>query len=187
MKVLKVLLIGVLLLQATASIAAAQNWYLGAQLGQALLLGDSRDRVDDGISWGMFGGYRVNSHVRLDAALLYSSHDDEVQDLGDYTINILSFTFGPLFSTVVRKNVQLYGGGGLGIYVIDLTYEPEAQPGTPRDETDGESGIYACAGINFPLRENRYLGIDVRYHHVFEDELLEGDMITMLVRLGFDL
>ncbi len=187
MKAVMVLLVGALLLPGSPAIAAAQNWYIGAQLGQALLTGDSADKVDDGISWGLFGGYRVNSTVRLDAALFYSSHDDEVEDPGDYTIKILSFTFGPQFSTAVGKNVELYAGGGFGIYSIDLKYEPEAQPGTPRDEADGESGIYGCAGMNFLLRDNMYLGIDVRYHHVFEDEVLDGDMITMMVRLGFDL
>ena len=187
MKAVKVLLIGALLLQASPAIAAAQNWYLGAHLGQALLSGDSSDRVDDGISWGIFGGYRVNRNVCLDAALFYSSHDDEVEDPGAYTINMLSFTFGPQFSTMVGRYVELYAGGGFGIYAIDFTYEPEGEPGTPRDETDGESGIYGCAGMNFSLTKNMYLGFDVRYHHVFEDEVFDGDMITMMVRLGFDL
>jgi outer membrane protein W len=187
MKVLKVLLISVLLFQASPAIAAEQNWYLGAQIGQALLIGDSSDRVDDGISWGMFGGYRINSNVSLDAALFYSSHDDEVGDPGDYTINMLSFTFGPQFSAVMRRNVELYAGSGLGIYTIDFTYEPEGEPKTPRDETDGESGIYGCAGMNFLLKKNMHLGFDVRYHHVFEDEVFDGDMITMMVRLGFNL
>ena len=187
MKLLKILLIGALLLPVPQAIMAAESWYLGVQLGQAILNGDAGNMADDGISLGTFAGFRFNSHLSLETALLYPSHDDEVEDPGDYTIDMLSFTFGPKFSTPVGRNVELYAGGGLGIYIVDLKYAPEGQPGTPRKEDDGESGIYGCAGINFPMKEHMRIGIDFAYHHVFENEVLDGDMITMTVRLGFDL
>jgi opacity protein-like surface antigen len=158
--------------------SAADRWYVGALLGSEFFTSDAGDFFDDGIAYGVFGGYRLERQISLEASLTTASHEYNIYHHGKDDIQVTSLVFGPRFSGMVGRNMELYAGAGLGLYHID---------DDPRDETDTQSGLYLGGGIDFPLPQAMRLGMDFKYHVLFDNSPLDGDIVTLLVRLGFDL
>ena len=156
--------------------SAADRWYVGMLLGSEFFTSDAGDYLDDGFAYGVFGGYRLDRQISLEASLSTASHDYDVYHHGE--VDVTSLVFGPRFSGMVGRSVELYGGAGLGLYHIE---------DDPRDETDTQSGLYLGGGIDFLLPQAMRLGLDFKYHALFDNNPLDGDIVTFVVRLGFDL
>lgn len=181
----RLILIVILSLVLPGALCAESHFYGGIQLGYAVLTGDAGREMDDAFSPGIFLGHDLAKNTSIEASLMYSSHDDEVPDIGDYSMDVISLLFGPRF-TYPLDTLAMYFGTGPGVYRVHYKYKPEFIPGIPRDETDVEFGVYLDLGFVFRLKEGRRLGFDMRYHHVIENELLDGDMMTIGVRVVFD-
>ncbi|MCD6571362.1 MAG: porin family protein [Deltaproteobacteria bacterium] len=172
-----------LILASFSSMAYADNgFYAGAQLGYAVLTSDAASEMDDGVSLGIFGGYMISEDISLEATAAFSRHDDEPKKCGDHSLDVISVLFGPRF-IYYFKDMRVYMDAGFGIYNCDYKYRPELLPGYPRDENDFESGIYGGIGMDFPISGRIHVGLDLKYHHVFDNELLDGDMLTPVFRI----
>jgi opacity protein-like surface antigen len=154
----------------------ASNWYVGLELGPQFLTSDDGDNVDNALAYGIYGGYRFDRMLSLEAALTTGEHD--VDGGGDLTIT--SILFGPRLSSQVSKNLVIYGDVGFGIYPID--YERRFY-----DDSETETGIYLGAGMEFPLQQSIRLGLDFKYHALFDDDTIDSDLVTLMFRVGFDL
>jgi hypothetical protein len=167
----------VLAVIAATPLHAAGAWYAGIQLG-AEVLTDSHDDVDDSVAFGVYGGYHLDRMVSLEANLTTASHD--IDGPGDPEIDITSVLFGPRLTGQAGRNLNLYAGTGLGIYFLD--YEVRDY-----DDSETETGLYLGAGMEFPLQRDLNLGLDFKYHLLFDDDAIDSDIVTLLVRVGFDL
>jgi len=162
------------LLSAQASGFCADNGYVGIQIGPQFL--PSEDDVDTAAAFGIYGGYRFDRLLSLEASLTTGTHD--VDPGGDLTIT--SILFGPRRSQQVDRNLVVYAGAGLGIYPID--YEHRLY-----DDSETEAGIYLGAGMEFPMKGNFRAGLDLKYHVLLDDDTLDSDIVTFMVRLGLDI
>ena len=148
----------------------ANNWYAGLQLGPEFLTNNS-DNLDNAFAFGVYGGYRLDRQLSLEGSLTTASHDGR----GDSDIAITSLLFGPRLTAPVNRNLNLYGDVGLGIYFLDPDY------GNSRSE----GGLYLGAGMEFPLQQGIKIGMDFKYHVLFDNHPVDSDLVTLLFRLGF--
>lgn len=162
-------------LSAQASGLCAEDGYLGVQLGPQLLTSDSAD-ADSAAAFGIYGGYRLDKLLSLEASLTTGTHD--VDYGGDLTIT--SILFGPRLSDQVDRNLVLYAGAGLGIYPIDYEYRYY-------DDSETEAGLYLGVGLEFLLKGNYRAGMDLKYHVLFDDDNVDSDIVTFMLRLGLDI
>ncbi|HQI01339.1 MAG TPA: porin family protein [Deltaproteobacteria bacterium] len=162
------------LLSLQAAGLCADSGYLGIQLGPQFLT--SEDDVDTAAAFGIYGGYRFDKLLSLEASLTTGNHD--VDPGGDLTIT--SILFGPRLSQQVDRSLVVYAGAGLGIYPIDYD-------GYLFDDSETETGIYLGAGVEFPLNGNFKAGLDLKYHVLLDDDTIDSDIVTFMVRLGLDI
>lgn len=179
--------IGIMVILCLVSLQSAQagRFCIGPTLGYDVLTGSAGRRADDGVAYGLTAGYRLNATVDLEVAAAYSTHDDVVDDRGASTLNIWSCTIGPKVAFPWR-DMRLYATAGVGIYPLDFKFEPEGTGLPARRDDDTESGIYGGIGIDMPLSATLRLGIGLTYHHIFNDNILDGDMIGTQVRLSYE-
>jgi hypothetical protein len=149
----------------------ANNWYAGLQLGPEFLTNNTEDNWDNAVAFGVYGGYRLDRQLSLEGSLTTASHDGR----GDSDLTITSLLFGPRLTAPVNRNLNLYGDAGFGIYFLD------PDEGNSRSE----GGIYLGAGLEFPLQQGIKIGMDFKYHVLFDNHPLDSDLVTLLFRLGF--
>jgi hypothetical protein len=152
-------------------VQGANNWYAGLQLGPEFLTNNSDNNWDDAFAFGVYGGYRFDRQLNFEGSLTTASHNGS----GDSDITITSLLFGPRITAPVNRNLNLYGDVGLGIYFLDPSY----------GDSDTEGGLYLGAGMEFPLQQGIKIGMDFKYHVLFDNHPLDSDLITLLFRLGF--
>lgn len=152
----------------------ANNFYAGVQLGSEFLTDDGDNSLDDAFAFGAYGGYRFDRQLSLEASLTTASHDGA----GSSELNVSSLLFGPRLTGQVSPSLNVYGGVGLGLYFLDYEWGPY-------DDSDTETGMYLGGGIEFPLQNNIRLGMDLKYHAIFDDDEMDSDLVTLLLRLGF--
>ena len=154
--------------------AAANNFYGGIQLGPEFLTDNGDNSLDDAFAFGVYGGYRFDRQLALEASLTTASHD------GDHNseLNVTSLLFGPRLTGQINPNMNVYGGVGLGIYFLDYEWGRY-------HHSDTESGMYLGGGIEFPLQNNIKLGMDFKYHVIFDNNSVDSDLMTLLMRVGF--
>ena len=167
--VLGVFILFSLALQTTAY--GANNWYAGLQLGPEFLANNTKDKWDNAAAFGVYGGYRLDRQLSLEGSMTAANHDGR----GDSDLAITSLLFGPRLTAPVNRNLNLYGAVGLGIYFLD------PDEGNSRSE----GGIYLGAGMEFPLQQGIKIGMDFKYHVLFDNHPLDSDLVTILLRLGF--
>ncbi len=153
---------------------AASGLYLGLQLGPEFMTDDDSG-LDDAVAYGIYGGYNLDQLLSLEASLTRSTHDAEHHD--DIEIDNTALLFGPRLNARLAGGVNLYGGAGLGMYFLDLEGDSET-----------ETGLYIGAGVEFPIQSNVNLGLDLKYHAMFDsDDTIDSDLVTLMVRVGFNL
>jgi opacity protein-like surface antigen len=131
----------------------------------------SRRRQPDDACLGVYGGYHFDRLLSLEASLTTASHDGP----GGYELDVTSLLIGPRLTGQVSRNLNLYGGVGLGFHFLDPEW----------GDDDTETGMYLGGGIEFPLQNNINLGMDLKYHVIFDDDEMDSDLVTLLLRLGF--
>lgn len=170
--VLGALILIVLSLQTPAH--ALNNWYVGIQLGPEFLTNDTDNNLDNAVAFGVYGGYRMDRQLAFEASLTTASHDG----IGNSELQVTSLLFGPRLTAQVNRNLNVYADVGFGIHFLDYQYGPY-------DHSDTEAGMYLGAGMEFPLQNNIKLGMDFKYHALFNNDPVDSDFITLLLRIGF--
>lgn len=154
---------------------AASNVYVGVQLGPEFLTDDDNG-LDDAFAYGVYGGYRLDRLLSLEASLTRATHDAERHS--DVEVDNTALLFGPRLDANAGRGVNLYADAGLGMYFFD----PD------EGDSENETGLYLGAGVEFPIQSNVKLGLDFKYHAMFDSEdSIDSDLVTLLFRLGFDL
>jgi len=169
--------------QITTSSALAGQFTAGPCLGYNAPTGKAGKQVDDGFAYGIYAAYAIHPTTSVELHALYSSHDDVVDDRGAYTIDMWSFLIGPRIGFPCR-GVILALALGLGFYPLDLHFEPEGTGRPPRRDDDTESGVYIGGAVDVPLASAVVLGFDVKYHALFNTDILDGDVLSTQVRIG---
>lgn len=163
----------------TAGTALAANpLYLGIQLGPEFITDDDSG-LDDAVAFGVYGGYRLDYLLSLELSLTSASHDADHHS--DVELDNTALLFGPRLNAGVGRGATLYAGAGLGIYFFELD--------TPvGDDDETETGLYLGAGMEFPIQSNVKLGLDFKYHAMFDsDDSIDSDLLTLMFRVGFDI
>lgn len=155
---------------------AASRIYLGVQAGPEFVT-DSDSDLDTAFAFGVYGGYRVDRMLSIEASLTTADHD--FNGHGGSDVEVTSILLGPRLNAYMNGGTRLYAGAGFGLHFIDFDHRPG-------DDTETSGGIYMGGGIEVPLRKTMNLGIDLKYHVPFDDDL-DSDLVTLLFRLGFDL
>jgi opacity protein-like surface antigen len=153
---------------------AANSLYAGVQLGSEFLTDDGDNSLDNAFAFGVYGGYRFDRQLALEASLTTASHDG----VGNSNLNVTSLLFGPRLTGQINPKMNVYGGVGLGIYFLDYEWGPY-------DDSKTESGLYLGGGIEFPLQNSIKLGMDFKYHVIFDHNSVDSDLMTLLLRVGF--
>jgi opacity protein-like surface antigen len=154
--------------------AAANNFYAGIQLGPEFLTDNGDNNLDDALAFGVYGGYHFDRQLALEASLTTASHDG----IGNSELNVTSLLIGPRLTGHINPSINVYGGVGLGIYFLDYQWGRY-------DHSDTKSGMYLGGGIEFPIQSNIKLGMDFKYHVIFDNNSVDSDLMTLLMRVGF--
>lgn len=168
----------------TALPARAETVSAGLILGYAVLTGDAGDVSDDGLCYGAYADYFIDPAIAIEGTILFSQHDDVVDDEGSHSVDVVSFLLGPRFIFPQAKMTPSISFGP-SLQVVDYKFDPENGPGTPKKDDDTEAGLFASAGIRFPVTGRLSLGFSLTYQYVFNTDVLDGDIITSTISLGF--
>lgn len=178
---MKKVLIGAMLVMAGVFVSAqahcASKGYVGVQVGPEFVT-DSDTNLDTAVALGVYAGYRIDNLMSLEANLTTADHDYDAP--GDAGVEVTSILFGPRVNGRTASGVIVYAGAGLGIHFLDFEHRTG-------DDTETVSGIYMGAGMDVPLKRGMALGVDFKYHVLFDHDDLDSDIATVLIRLGFDL
>lgn len=177
MKKMLMLIAALAAFSSAAPLHAASRTYVGLQIGPEFVT-DSDTDLDTAVAFGVYGGYRVDRLLSLEASLTTAEHDFDAP--GGSDLEVTSILFGPRINGRTTGGLTVYAGAGLGVHFLDY----DRRPG---DDTETESGIYMGAGMEVPLQRLMSLGVDFKYHVLFNDDDFDSDLVTILVRLGFDL
>ncbi len=160
----------------------ADKGYIGLQFGPQFLTDDDHGDADNALALGIYGGYRVDRNISLEASLNTASHD--IDHGGDLTVT--SLTFGGRLNGKIDQNLVVYAGAGLGIYPIhyDHHWYHDNYYGS---HSETEAGLYLGGGLEFPIQKNLRIGLDLKYNALFDDDTLDSDIFTMMIRLGIDI
>ena len=139
------------------------RWYIGGGLGGFREESNSQLQNQDG-QYGSFfsGGYRATPNVALEIDGLYSSQRLDTPPTIPTTTGrtrLYSNGVGGVVKLILPLDrVELYAGGGLGLYTTQL--RAEASPDEIRQE-DANAGYQALVGADFFL--SRYVSVGVEY------------------------
>ncbi|HOJ15072.1 MAG TPA: porin family protein [Deltaproteobacteria bacterium] len=154
----------------------ASRAYVGVQVGPEIV-SDSEADLETALGFGVYAGYRIDRMLGIEASLTTADHDPDGR--GADGLEITSIIVGPRINAQAGS-ARVYADVGLGLYFLDF----ESRVG---DDTESSGGISMGAGIEVPLQRSMSLGMDLKYHVLFDDDDLDSDLVTLMVRLGFDL
>lgn len=140
------------------------RWYLGGGLGGFWEESNSQLQNQDG-QYGSFfsGGYRVTPNIALEIDGLYASQRMDTPPTipapAGRTQLHSAGAGGVVKFILPLDRVELYAGGGLGVYTSQL--RTEAAPDDIRQEDTNNIGYQALVGADFFV--SRYVSVGVEY------------------------
>jgi opacity protein-like surface antigen len=127
---------------------------------------------DTGLNGAITYGRYLTRHLVLEGTIDGSAANNDVDGYNDFTghytqkddIGIMAFllTLKGEFSV---GQVNLYGGGGIGAYVVTLNSEIESNRigDYEKDDSDTVFGVHLLAGANYDITEDWFAGIEGTY------------------------
>ncbi|MBI3527138.1 MAG: porin family protein [Betaproteobacteria bacterium] len=140
------------------------RWYIGGGLGGFREESNSQVQNQDG-QYGSFfsGGYRLHPNIALEIDGLYSSQKmDTPPTIPNSTgrTQLHSAGAGGIVKFILPLDrVELYAGGGLGLYTSQLRVD--ASPDDIRQEDENNIGYQALVGADFFV--SRYVSVGMEY------------------------
>jgi opacity protein-like surface antigen len=170
------------------------RWYLTGAVGAFNEETNSQLVNQDGhFGLAIGGGYRLTPHVALEIDGLFASQGIDtpatipVSALGtaDSRASLYSGGIGGLVKFILPLDrVELYVGGGLGLYTTTLLVEGSLQGAhTELTENDSDAGFQAVAGADFFV--SRHVSVGLEYRRLKLDANL-GDLIPGGLDMGGD-
>ena len=146
------------------------RWYIGGGFGAHVEEDNSQLNGEDaGAALFFSGGYRVSSNVALEADFLGWSHDFStpasispgILASADARTDLESSGLGAVIKFVAPlRAVDLYGGGGLGYYAVNLSVNGT---GGGVDETQRELGYQLLFGADVYVSGKVSVGLEYRW------------------------
>ncbi len=180
------------------------RWYVSGAVGAFNEETNSQlVNQDDQFGLAIGGGYRLTPHVALEIDGLFASQRIDTpatipaSALGtpDSRASLYSGGIGGLVKFILPLDrVELYVGGGLGIYTTTLLVEGDLQGAhTELTENDTDAGFLAVAGADFFVSrrvsvglEYRRLKLDANFGALIPGDLdMGGDFLFATVRGHF--
>jgi opacity protein-like surface antigen len=185
MRTITLLLVTALLLTATTAARAAEQYWTAEGGFFFPASGD----MDDGFNFeGAYGTRLIDiapalgrqapiwSKLWLEAGGGY--YHSETSGLPvDNDIDVISLTLSALLRHALNTQVDLYGGAGLGLYLIDSDWNDG------RGERHSDLGALAIGGAAFALTPNIDLTAELKWRIVGHDA--DGAVLTGGVRYAF--
>ncbi|MGQ0578781.1 MAG: porin family protein [Betaproteobacteria bacterium] len=165
------------------------RWYLSGAVGAFDEETNSQLVNQDGvIGLSIGGGYRLTPHVALEIDGLFASQRIDTPStitgstlgIAEGRASLYSGGIGGLVKFILPLDrVELYVGGGLGIYTTTLLVEGSFQGAhTELTENDTASGFQAIAGADFFV--SRHISVGLEYRRLEVDAnlgaLVPGDL-----------
>ena len=124
---------------------------------------------DTGIATSIAYGRYLSNHLILEGAIDVSAANNDMKGAtaitGNYSqennlgVTALLLTMKEEFSF---GRLNIYGGGGIGAYIVNLSSEIETnRMGTYKmDDSDGVFGAHLVVGANYDITESIFMGIE---------------------------
>ena len=163
------------------------RWYIGGGLGGFREESNSQLQNQDG-QYGSFfsGGYRVTPYMALEIDGLYSSQKMDtpptIPNSAGRTQLHSAGVGGVVKFILPLDRVELYAGGGLGVYSSQLRVD--ALPDDIQQEDTNNIGYQALVGVDFFV--SRYISVGVEYRK-FKLDADFGATIPGKIDVGGDL
>lgn len=140
------------------------RWYIGGGLGQFREESNSQLQNQDGQYGGFFsGGYRATPNIAIDIdGLFYNQRVDTPSTVStsNSRSRLVSAGAGGVVKFILPLDrVELYAGGGLGIYTTSLRIKDSSFHSERNDTNMGYQGL---VGADFFLSRNVSIGLEYR-------------------------
>ncbi|MFH0954332.1 MAG: outer membrane beta-barrel protein [Verrucomicrobiota bacterium] len=177
----RLLIVLAVLALATTTFAAgkAAPKEMGMGAGAFLSYWDAKDPDDPGAGLGVLGKMEVMENVCLQARLsLYAFTQEEDVPDAELDASVIPFEVAATYRYALADELAVYGGGGVGYYLVDTEVDVN-EPGVDIDyEVDNGFGLFLLGGGVFSLMENVGIFGEIKY------TLLKLDTETTVTALG---
>ena len=159
----------------------AQN-YVTAGVGLYYYTGDitRETQLDEAFIGELSYGRYFHPNFVLDAGVGYIHDDHQGDELQGWPFTLTAIGVYPV------EKVRLLGGGGMGVY--PMNFDGEVNNVIIHGE-DTVLGGHVLMGFHWYLRPSGFIGLEGKYLFMerakFEDEKIELDGFTMILKLGF--
>ena len=159
----------------------AQN-YVSAGAGLYFYTGDIADetKLDEAFIGELSYGRYFHPNFALEAGVGYIHDDHHGDELQGYPFTLTAIGIYPV------EKVRLFGGGGIGVYPMNFDGEID---GVKIHGEDTVIGGHVLLGFHWDILSSTFIGMEGKYLFIekakFEDEKLELDGFTMILKLGF--
>lgn len=145
---------------------------LGGGTGFSIPMNDNLDDYDNSFYLGGQGYYHLDSMLSVGAELGYSFGHSYDNGPVEADLSVLHLT--PQIRLATRRSAangrsfSPYAIAGLGLYQTQTDVKVNAGPFTTEsDDDETDMGINLGAGINLETSRSFVIGVDVRYHQIF--------------------
>ncbi len=161
------------------------HWILKLHGGLSMPTGDYADAFGTGWGGGMSVGYGVSRNVLLSGAVAYHRFDGQL--FSDDHSSITPWTMGVEVRIPTEGTVKPWVGGGFGLYHYTFTEPAFVAPlgiGSI-SVSENDPGINLGMGIAMPVSPRAAFGAGFKFHHVFGNDFIDADFLTL--QTGFAL
>jgi hypothetical protein len=181
-RVVIILAVGLLFVLPSAAWGDDAQNYVTAGFGFYHYTGDitRETKLDEAVIVELSYGRYFHPNFVLEAGVGYIHDDHSGDELQGWPFTLSAIGVYPV------EKVRLLGGGGMGVYPMNFD-------GVVNDVTihgeDTVLGGHVLMGVHWYLRPSGFIGLEGKYLFIerakFEDEKLELDGFTMILKLGF--
>lgn len=159
----------------------AEN-YVTAGFGFYFYTGDitRETELDEAVITELSYGRYIHPNVVLEAGVGYIHDDNQGDELQGWPVTLTAIGVYPV------KQARILGGGGIGVYPMNFDGEIDNEIIHGEDTVLGGHVLLGC---HWHLRPSGFIGLEGKYRFIerarFEDEKVELDGYTLLLKLGF--
>jgi hypothetical protein len=146
---------------------ATDGLYLGAEVGDVGLTGNTGLAFKNALGFGADIGLRANPFIDVVARGMYSSHSPQ---LGGQSLSLTSTTVSADVRVLEVESIEVALGLGPGFYFLGAA-----------GNSSSKFGLNYGANVDAVLNEALHIGIAARYHQVFSSD----DYWMVGMRLGY--
>ena len=181
-RVVTILAVGLLFVLPSAAWGDEAQNYVSAGAGLYFYTGDIADetKLDEAFIGELSYGRYFHPNFALEAGVGYIHDDHHGDELQGYPFTLTAIGIYPV------EKVRLFGGGGIGVYPMNFDGKID---GVKIHGEDTVIGGHVLLGFHWDILSSAFIGMEGKYLFIekakFEDEKLELDGFTMILKLGF--